>query len=119
VPVAPTPITSGTRPATILTTSSAKRLRSSAVRCEASPVLPTKGRDAAHPGLYKAFDHRLGGREIQLPRSSKGVTIAGMSSSNILNLLLRIEYSKLSIPDPAFSSPTDGRMGSRVLNTAI
>src|SRR5215204_1021298 len=40
VPAAPTPTTSGTRPPTILVTSSIKRLRSSLVRCEASPVLP-------------------------------------------------------------------------------
>jgi hypothetical protein len=36
-----------------------------------------------HSGLYQALHERLGGYQIKLPSSSKGVTIAGMSPSNI------------------------------------
>src|SRR5215204_4328358 len=82
VPLDPTPTTSGTRPPTIRTTSSAKRLRSSKVRCVASPVLPSGEMPLTPASMKRSITASVAPRSSS-PRSSKGVTIAGISPSNI------------------------------------
>src|SRR5215208_4464971 len=100
VPAAPTPTTSGTRPPTIVFTSSMKCLRSSLARCEASPVLP-KGEMPSTPASIKRSTTASVAPRSTSPRSSKGVTIAGINPVSIVSSPL---YGPGEVPSPLSSS---------------
>src|ERR687897_521512 len=73
---------SGTRPAGILTVSSAILLRSSNVRWGNSPVLPSTEIPSTPAATKRSTTASVARKSIS-PRSSKGVTIAGIDPVNI------------------------------------
>src|SRR5918995_6524966 len=73
---------SGTRPAAILTVSSANLLRSSNIRWGNSPVLPSTEIPSTPAATKRSTTASVARKSIS-PRSSKGVTIAGIDPVNI------------------------------------